>query len=53
VALKGVQQVVYSSRVVSTAPSSSEGTELGDELAQIRRLADATEAHLRRVQEEK
>jgi hypothetical protein len=51
--LKGVQQALYSSRTVSTAPPSSEGIELGDEPAQLRRIADATEAHLRRVQEEK
>jgi hypothetical protein len=38
---------------VSTAPLSSEGIELGDEPAQVRRLADATEARLCRVQEEK
>jgi predicted nucleic acid-binding Zn-ribbon protein len=52
--LKGVQQAIYSSRAVSTAPSSSlEGIELGDEPTQLRRLADATETRLRRVQEEK
>jgi len=31
--LKGVQQALYSSRAVSTAPPSSEGIELGDEPA--------------------
>jgi hypothetical protein len=31
--LKGVQKCLYSSRVVSTAPSSSEGIEVGDEPA--------------------
>jgi hypothetical protein len=51
--MKGVQQDLYSSRAVSTAPPSSEGTKLGDEPAQIRIIADATEAHLHRVQEEK
>jgi DNA anti-recombination protein RmuC len=51
--LKGVQQALYSSHAVSTAPSSSEGIEVGDEPAQLRRLADATEARLHRVQEEK
>jgi hypothetical protein len=45
--LKGVQKALYSSRVVSTTPSTSEGIEVGDEPAQIHRLADATEAHLR------
>jgi hypothetical protein len=33
--------------------SSSEGIELGDEPAQLHRLADVKEAHLQRVQEEK
>jgi chromosome segregation ATPase len=51
--LKGVQQALYSSRAVSTAPLSSGDIEVGDEPAQLRRLADSTEAHLRRVQEEK
>jgi hypothetical protein len=47
--LKGVQKALYSSHAVSTASSSSEGVELGDEPTQLRRIADATEAHLRRV----
>jgi hypothetical protein len=51
--LKGVQQALYSSHAVSTAPPSSEGIELGDEPAQLRRIADSTEAHLHHVQEEK
>jgi hypothetical protein len=34
-------------------PPPSEEPELGDEPAQFRRIADATEAHLRRAQEEK
>jgi hypothetical protein len=51
--LKGVQQALYSIHVVSTAPPSSEGTKLGDEPAQLHRIADGTEAHLRHVQEEK
>jgi D-alanine-D-alanine ligase-like ATP-grasp enzyme len=34
-------------------PSSSQVTELGDEPTQLRRLADATEARLQKVQEEK
>jgi hypothetical protein len=33
--LKGVQQAIYSSRAVSTASSSSEGVELGDEPTQL------------------
>jgi hypothetical protein len=48
-----VQQALYSSHEVSTVPPSSEGTELGDEPAQLRRIADATEALLHHVQEEK
>jgi chromosome segregation ATPase len=51
--LRGVQQALHSSRAVSTAPPPSEETELGDEPAQLHRIADATEAHLRHVQEEK
>jgi hypothetical protein len=47
--LKGVQQALHSSCAVSTTPLPSEGTELGDEHAQLRRIADATEAHLRHV----
>ena len=53
VELKGVQQALYSSHVVSTTPSSSEGIELGDEPNQLHRIADVKEARLRRVQEEK
>jgi hypothetical protein len=33
--LKGLQQALYSSRVVSNVSPSSEGTELGDEPAQL------------------
>jgi hypothetical protein len=33
--MKGVQQALYSSHAVSTAPPSSEGIELGDEPAQL------------------
>jgi uncharacterized protein YsxB (DUF464 family) len=51
--LKGVHQALYLSRRVSTVPPPSEGAELGDEPAHLHRLADSTEAHLRRVQEEK
>jgi hypothetical protein len=47
--LKGVQQALYSSCTVPTAPSSSEGTDLGDEPTQLCRLADATKAHLHHV----
>jgi hypothetical protein len=38
---------------IPTAPSSSKVVELGDEPAQLRRLADAIEARLQKVQEEK
>jgi hypothetical protein len=51
--LRGVQQALHSSCTVSIAPPPSEETELGDEPAQLCRLADATEVHLRRVEEEK
>jgi hypothetical protein len=37
---------------VSTAPLLSEEPKLGDEPAQLRRLADATEARLRHAREE-
>jgi hypothetical protein len=51
--LRGVQQVLHSSRVVSTAPLSLEETKLGDEYAQLHRIVDVTEAFLRCIQEEK
>jgi uncharacterized protein YbbK (DUF523 family) len=51
--IKWVQQTLYLNRVVSNAPSSLEGIEMGDDPAQLRRLEDAIEARLRRVQEEK
>jgi hypothetical protein len=51
--LRGVQQALQSSRVVSTVPLPSEAPELVDELAQLHRIADVTKARLRRVQEEK
>jgi hypothetical protein len=51
--LKDIQQAIQSSCAVSTVPSSIENIELGDEPTQLRRLADATEARLHRVQEEK
>jgi hypothetical protein len=47
VKLQGVQQSLQFSRSVSTAPLPSGEQELGDEPSQLRRLADATEAHLR------
>jgi hypothetical protein len=47
-----VQQAIQSSRTVSTAPLSVGTSELGDEPAQLHRIADTVEAHLRRAQEE-
>jgi hypothetical protein len=52
VELQGVQQALQSSRTVSTVPPSLETPELGDEPAQLHRIADTVEAHLRRAQEE-
>jgi hypothetical protein len=42
--LQEIQQTIHSSCAVPTAPSSSKIAELRDEPAQLRRLADATEA---------
>jgi hypothetical protein len=52
VELRGVQQALQSSHAVSTVPPSSEAPDLGDDLDQLHRLADATEAHLHHAQEE-
>jgi hypothetical protein len=51
--LRDIQQAIYSSHAIPSVPPSSKIVELGDELAQLRRLADAKEAQLRRAQEEK
>jgi hypothetical protein len=51
--LKDIQQAIYLSHAVPTAPSSSKSAELGDEPAQLRILEDAIEARLCRFQEEK
>jgi hypothetical protein len=51
--LKDIQQAIQSSHAVSTAPPSTENVELGDDPTQLRKLADATETRLCRVQEEK
>jgi hypothetical protein len=48
--LKEVQQAIC---LVHVVPTASQTTELGDEPAQLRRLADATEARLQKIQEEK
>jgi hypothetical protein len=50
---KGYNRLFIRARAVSTASLSAGDIEVGDEPAQLRRLADSTEAHLRRVQEEK
>jgi hypothetical protein len=47
-----VQQALQSSCAVSTVPLSVGTPELGDEPAQLHRIADTVEAHLRRAQEE-
>jgi hypothetical protein len=51
--LKDIQQAIHSSHAISTALSSVENIELGDEPTQLCKLVDATETRLRRVQEEK
>jgi hypothetical protein len=50
--LQEVQQALQSSRAVSTAPLTVGTPELGDEPAQLHRIVDTVEAHLRRAQEE-
>jgi hypothetical protein len=50
--LRGVQHALHSSHTVPTAPPPSTKTKLGDEPTQIRKIVDATEAHLRHAQEE-
>jgi hypothetical protein len=45
--LQGVQQALQSSRAVSTVPLSAGTSELGDEPAQLHRIADTVEARLR------
>jgi hypothetical protein len=52
VKLRGVQQALQSSRAMSTAPLPSGELELGNEPAQLHRLANAVEVRLRRAQEE-
>jgi hypothetical protein len=50
--LQGVQQALQSSRAVSTVPLTVGTPEPGDEPAQLHRIVDTVEAHLRRAQEE-
>jgi hypothetical protein len=52
VELRGVQHALQYSHAVSIVPPPSEALELGDEPTQLRRLADATEDHLRCAQED-
>jgi hypothetical protein len=46
VELEGVKQALQSSHAVSTTPLPSKEQDLGDELAQLHRLVDATKTHL-------
>jgi hypothetical protein len=45
--LQGVKKEIQSSHAVSTTPLPSATPELGDELAQLHRIADTVKAHLR------
>jgi hypothetical protein len=47
--IQGVQQELQSSPAVSTAPLPLGTLEMGDEPAQLHRIADTIEAHLQRV----
>jgi len=49
--LRGVHQSLHSSPAVPTMPPPPKEPKLGDETAQLRRIADATEARLHRMQE--
>jgi hypothetical protein len=51
--LKEVQQAIRLVRAIPTMPSSRQNTKFGDEIAQLRRPADETEARLQKIQEEK
>jgi len=51
--VKEIQQIIYSSRAVPTAPSWSESEKLGYEPTQLQRLTGVIEAQIFRVQEEK
>jgi hypothetical protein len=50
--LQGVQQELWSSHIVPTAPFPLGTLELGDEPAQLHRIVDTVEALLRQAQEE-
>jgi hypothetical protein len=49
--LRGVHQALHSSPTVPTMPPPPKEPKLGDETAQLRRIADVTEARLCRMQE--
>ena len=49
--LRGVHQALHSGPAVPTMPPQPKEPKLGDETAKLHRIADATEAHLRRMQE--
>jgi hypothetical protein len=49
--LRGVHQALHSSPAIPTMPPPPKEPKLGDETAKLHRIADATEAHLRRMQE--
>jgi hypothetical protein len=51
--LKGIQHSLYSRHAVPTAPLSVGNIEVGYEHTQLLRIADAMEARIHRVQEEK
>jgi hypothetical protein len=51
--LKDIQQAIHSSCAVPTTLYLAESVGLGGEPTQLRRLVDATEAQIHRVQEEK
>jgi hypothetical protein len=53
VELRGVQQALQSNHAVSTEPPPLEEPKLGDEPAQLHRLANVTKAHLCRAKSEK
>jgi hypothetical protein len=53
VELKGVQQALYLSHIMSTTTLLACDTEVGDDLAHLCRLEDSTEARLHQVEDEK
>jgi hypothetical protein len=51
--LKEIHEAICSVRAISIVPSSLETAELGEEPSQLQILADAIEARLQKVKEEK